>query len=286
MSAEHLGQLAVKQNGTFVGTRGRRIFWQSWSPAGDQRSRAAVVIAHGYAEHSGRYEFVAQRLTHAGYTAFALDHHGHGRSEGRRAQIVLADAVADLDQLVSVVTGDGVAVPAFLLGHSLGGAIALRYALAHQRRLTGMVLTGPLAAIDEPAALTPLVKVLARIAPGLPVTKLDTSLVSRDPAVLESYRTDPLVYHRPVPAVTAYEMLVHVKTLAEEAPAITLPTLLLYGGADGLCPVRGAEMLSARLGSTDLTTRSYEGLFHEILNEPERATVIRDIVRWLDAHTP
>lgn len=272
------------ERSSFTGTRGRRIFWQSWSPAGDQPINAAVTIAHGYGEHLGRYEHVARRLVSEGYVVYALDHHGHGRSEGTRGRIDLADAVADLDQLVVTAGQQRPGKRQFLLGHSLGGAIALRYALAHQDRLNGMILSGPLAALDGGAALTAIGKLLGRYAPSLPVSRIDPRWVSRDPSVVARYVADPLVYHRPVPAGSAREMLLHVETLPGETPRITLPTLLMYGTEDRLCPPRGAIMLADRLGSSDLTTHAYEGLYHEIMNEPERDRVLDEITDWLRRH--
>lgn len=278
---------ASADNGWLAGVHDRRIHWRSWSPAGDQHWRAAVVLVHGYGEHIGRYEHVAGRLVAAGYAVFGLDQHGHGHSEGRRGRISLEDAVADTDRVVTLAgerAGAGAAV--YMLGHSLGGAIALRYALAHQRRLAGMVLSGPLAALDGGRALAWVGKQLGAYLPGAPVARIDPERVSRDPEVVERYRRDPLVWHHPIPAASAREMLIHVATLPDAVGLITLPVLLLYGTADRLCPPRGSVMLADRLGSEDLTTKAYEGMYHELMNEPERDHVIDEVVGWLNERTP
>jgi alpha-beta hydrolase superfamily lysophospholipase len=243
-----------------------------------------VVVTHGLGEHLGRYEQVAATLTSAGYCVWALDHHGHGRSEGPRGQLRFDDAVSDLDQLVAMAHEQYPELPLFLFGHSLGGGIALRYAMDHQAELDGLILSGPLAVLDARRGAALLTQVLGRLVPGLPTTKLDATAISRDQSVVERYKSDPLVSQRAVPAGTAREMLRHVRTLPRDAGRITLPTLLMYGTADRLCPPRGAEMLAERLGSEDLTVHPYQGLYHEILNEPERELVLADMLVWLAAH--
>ena len=161
-----------------------------------------VVIAHGAGEHSGRYTHVAQRLVDEGYAVYAIEHRGHGRSQGPRALIDRIDnAVADLDRLVPLASDAHPGAPVFLLGHSMGGTIALSYALAHQERLAGLVLSGPLAALEAvPAADADRPPGRCRsLAPRTPLIAIDSSLVSRDPAVVSDYRSDPLVHHGKLP---------------------------------------------------------------------------------------
>jgi alpha-beta hydrolase superfamily lysophospholipase len=272
----------VRAAASLHGVDGVQIFTQSWLPdAADPR--AIVVLVHGFGEHSDRYDWVAGRLVTAGYAVYASDHRGHGRSQGDRALVDVDTVVADIDRLVDRAAGAHPQLPVAMLGHSLGGLIAIRYALAHQRRLRALVLSGPLAALDAPAPALALARGLARIAPRLGVTSLDARLVSRDPAVVAAYREDPLVHHGPIPAQTVAQMARTVERLPDVVGRVTLPTLIVYGTADGLCPPSGAVMLAERIGSVDLTTRAYEGLYHEILNEPERETVMGDVLGWLNA---
>jgi alpha-beta hydrolase superfamily lysophospholipase len=271
--------------GSFRGTRARRIAWRSWSPAGDQQPKGVVTIAHGYGEHIGRYQHVAERLGAAGYTVYGLDHHGHGHSAGKRGKVALRAAVEDLGQLiVTVARGQHPEAPQFLLGHSMGGAIALRYAMAYQQRLTGLVISAPLAALEGGPVLLTVGKVLGRLFPAAPVSKVDPRLVSKDHEVVKDYIADPLNHHGPVPAGVARDFITHVGTLAADVRRITLPTLLMWGTADRLCPTSGSELVAANIGSEDLTVKRYEGLFHEILNEPEREQVLADLIAWLDLH--
>ncbi len=266
-----------------TGAGGVRIFWQAWVPEGTPR--AVIVIAHGASEHSGRYEHVAVRLTAEGYAVYAIEHRGHGRSEGRRALIDRLDnAVADLDALVSIAVERHPGAQVFLLGHSMGGAIAVRYAVLHGDRLAGLVLSGPLAALEAaPAVQRVAARVLSALTPGLPVVGIDSTLVSRDPEVVQAYTSDPLVYHGKLPARTVNELATAIEAFPEQAAQITVPTLIMYGTADALCPPAGSVMLNERIGATDKTIKAYDGLYHEILNEPEQQQVLDDMCAWLAA---
>ncbi len=274
----------TEASGSFGGVLDRRIFWRSWTPD-DRAARAVIVLVHGLGEHSGRYDHVVARLVGEGYAVHTADHRGHGRSDGPRAFIEDMDnVVADVDTLVdrAVAAQPGVAV--FMLGHSMGGLIALRYALAHQERLAGLILSAALAQLDAvPKPLELVGRALSVIAPRAPLIAIDSALVSRDASVVEAYRSDPLVHHGKVPARTAVQLADTVGRFPDTVGAITVPTLILYGTADGLCPPAGSVMLGERIGAADKTVTAYEGLFHEILNEPERETVLEDIVGWLGA---
>ena len=271
------------QESSFAGAGGVEIFRRVWLPDGDPT--AVVAIAHGAGEHSGRYAHVSARLNAEGYAVYAVDHRGHGRSQGPRALIDRIDnAVADLDKLIVLARERHPSVPLILLGHSMGGTVALSYALAHQDRLSGLILSGPLAAIDPVGAPMRLAATaLSKIAPRAPAIAVDSSLVSRDPAVVDDYRSDPLVHHGKLPVRTVAELAAAIEAFPDRVGAITVPTLIVYGTDDGLCPPRGSEMLARRIGSTEITARSYAGLYHEILNEPEREQVLDDICAWLAA---
>ena len=270
--------------GRLGGAGGVEIAWRAWLPAGE--ARAVVVIAHGAGEHSGRYPHVGERLVDAGYAAYALDHRGHGLSGGRRALVDRMDhVVADLDTFVTLASSRHPGRPLHLLGHSMGGCIALVYAGRHQERLSGLLLSGAVARLDAPAALKVVVRGLSRVAPALGVVAVDPALVSRDEAVVRAYREDPLVFHRKLPARTLAEMADAADRFPASVGALRLPLLVMHGGADAIVPADGSRMVHDRAGSADRTLRIYEGLFHEILNEPERAAVLADITGWLDAHS-
>ena len=267
---------------SLTGFGGLRLHGEAWLPTGEPT--AAVVISHGAGEHIGRYPHVVERLVAGGYAVYALDHRGHGRSEGPRALVDRVDnAVADLDQLVVMAAADG--HPVFLLGHSMGGAIALRYAIAHQERLSGLALSSALAALEAASPAQRLAaKMLSAIAPRLPVIAVDPTLVSRDPEVVRAYQEDPLVHHGKLPARTVAELAAAVDSFPDTVGAITLPTLIMYATDDKLAPPSGSVMLAERIGAADKTVKAYEGLYHEIFNEPERDRILDDLIAWLKAH--
>jgi acylglycerol lipase len=272
------------RDGFLTGAGGVRIFWQAWSP--DSGSRAVVVVAHGAGEHSDRYAHVAARLVAEGYAVYAIEHRGHGRSEGPRALIDrLGHAVADLDALITRATDEHPGPPLFLFGHSMGATVAVSYAIRRQDRLAGLMLSGPLAALEAaPPHMRAAARVLSVLTPGLPLVPIDANQISRDPAVVKAYVEDPLVHHGKLPVRTISELARAIDGFPREVTRITVPTLIMYGTADELCPIEGSAMLAANIGATDLTVKGYEGLYHEILNEPEQDRVLEDMCAWLGSH--
>jgi acylglycerol lipase len=269
------------EEGKLEGAGGVELYWQRWSPAG---RRATVVLAHGASEHSGRYAWTAERLAERGYVTYAIDHRGHGKSQGPRAYVDRMDnVVADLDQLVDMAHSGG---PLFLLGHSMGGTVALAYTARHQEKLDGLVLSAPLAALEAASpAQRAAGRVLSVVAPKLGVIAIDSSKVSRDPAVVSDYDSDPLNHRGKLPARTVQELSDAIRGFPEAVSRMTLPMLVMHGTADTLVPPMATDMIEQRAASDDLTVIRYDGLYHELLNEPERDRVVGDIADWLDAHT-
>ena len=210
----------------------------------------------------------------------------HGRSGGPRALIDrMSGAVGDLQTLVTLAASRHPGAGVFLLGHSMGGTISLRYAIDHQDHLSGLILSGPLAALDPaPAPQRIIAGILSAVAPKAGLLTIDPSLISRDPAVVSAYVEDPLVHHGKLPARTVTELASAIDSFPDGVRAITIPTLIMYGTDDRLCPPRGSLMLGERIGAADKTVTPYEGLHHEILNEPEHGRVLDDTCTWLAAH--
>ena len=275
-----------QRRGTFSGVRGVPIAHREWLPDGD--ARGTVVIAHGINEHGGRYAHVAERLVRDGWLVAAIDHRGHGMSGGRRAAVErFDDWVADLDTYIRSVL---VAAPRplFLLGHSLGGLIAAVYALDHQDALDGLILSSP--SVMPPRGVSPTTvragRLLSRVAANLPVAALRLDAVSRDPAVVQAYRDDPLVHLGRVRARTASEILDAIEAVQHDIGSLRLPLLCVQGTIDLLVDPGAASWVDAHAGSEDHTLHVYEGLYHEVFNEPEREAVLDDVAAWLGAHAP
>ena len=262
---------------------GVRLYWRAWGPA--DANRPPVVLVHGAAEHGGRYAHVAARLADAGHPVYACDHRGHGRSDGPRAVIGRMDTlVADLALFVARVREEHDGARPFMVGHSLGGAIALTYATRHRDTIRGLVLSGPAVATEAVnPALKATVAVLSAVAPRLPVFKIEDDAVSRDPQVVRDYQLDPLNHPGKLPARTLGEMLRTMDAMPDRVVGLRSPLLLLHGAEDRLCPPAGSEMVHARAASSDKTLKIYPGLYHEVFNEPERGQVLDDLVEWIGA---
>jgi acylglycerol lipase len=276
-------------SGRLAGVGGLALFRRWWrDPRADSAPPTAVVVlVHGAGEHSGRYEHVAERLVGDGYAVHALDHRGHGRSQGPRALIDRVDhAVTDLNALVSAAVQheSAASIPVLMVGHSMGAMIALRYARDYQHRLGGLAVSGALASIEASPALRVVGRAISAVTPTLGLVTIDSSLISRDPAVVDAYRSDPLVHHGKLPARTAAEIADTVAGFPSRVHEITVPTLIMYGTEDRLCSPAGSEMLGERIGAADKRVIPYEGLYHEIFNEPEREAVLSDLSGWLAAH--
>lgn len=256
-----------------------------WRPEGPPR--AIVLLAHGYAEHAGRYAYAAQRLTDAGYAVYAVDHWGHGASDGEGGYVprfsAYLDGMAELLALVEINHG---ATPRLLLGHSMGGLIATLLLIERQQAFVAAALSGPaIRPAEPPSRFTIWIsRFLSRFFPRLGVLSLDANGVSRDPAVVAAYQADPLVYTGKIGARLGQEFMDAMAAAQAGAPKIRLPILIQHGGADRLTAPAGSRYLFDHVASADKRLEIYPGLFHEIYNEPERDAVLGDLIGWFDAH--
>jgi alpha-beta hydrolase superfamily lysophospholipase len=247
-----------------------------------------VALAHGASEHSGRYAWTGEQFAARGYALYALDHRGHGQSEGARAVIDRVDkAVDDIGSLLALAAQDSSAeAKPFLLGHSMGGFLSLAFATRRQEEIRGLILSAPVAVLEAASPVQRIAgHVLSAIAPSLGVFAIESSAVSRDPEVVRDYDADPLNYHGKLPARTVHEMAQEVARFPETVPTITVPLLVQVGTADRLVPPQSSELVYEWASSEDKTIKRYDGLYHEILNEPERELVAADTLAWLDAHS-
>jgi alpha-beta hydrolase superfamily lysophospholipase len=264
------------------------IYQQSWQPA-DRPIQAIVAIVHGYAEHSNRYIHVATNLAAQGFAVYSFDLRGHGKSGGNRCFVnSFSDYLTDLDRFLTEIRQHHPQRELFLLGHSLGGAIALRYVLDYQTSLQGLILSAPFLgsrAENTPAPVVASIQLLSQFLPKLPSVRVDSSQISSDPAIVQAYRTDPLVNTAKMPLRTLAEIFRNIHQIQHRQHAIELPILIMHGTADGLAHVSHSESLAAGVQSTDKTLKLYPGLYHEIFNEPDRSRVFTDLHQWLTTHS-
>lgn len=270
------------------GCEDARLYAQAWLP--DDDARRVIVISHGLAEHGGRYAALARHLVDGGNAVYALDHRGHGRSSGPRANIGrFAHLVSDLGTSLGRAQREHPGIPLVLFGHSMGGAIALACALRYPDRIRCLVLSAPALAAGE--AVPPfklwLARLLSRVAPNTGALTLPAAAVSRDPAVVQAYEADPLVYRGAIPARTLVELLDAMRGFADVVARLRMPVLIQHGAADQLVPLAATRPLYDQLGSrAERTLHCYDELFHEVYNEPERERVIADLDDWLGVTLP
>jgi alpha-beta hydrolase superfamily lysophospholipase len=268
---------------TAAGIGGIDLYAQGWLPGGPPR--AVIVVSHGLAEHGGRYETLAGELVQRGYAVYAIDHRGHGRSSGPRANIErFSHLVSDFCAFTGRCSREHLDTPVFMLGHSMGGAVAFASALRLQHTLRGLVLSAPALATDQ--AVGPLqerfVRFLSVVAPNTGALALPADAVSRDASVVARYEADPLVHHKGIPARTLVELLDAMQGFPARAHELRLPTLVLHGTADKLVPLAATQPVYKAFGTRDRIVKLYDGLYHEVFNEPERERVTADLFRWLE----
>lgn len=254
-----------------------------WDPPADAPSgRPVVLLAHGYAEHAGRYAPLAGALTRAGYPVVAVDHRGHGGSEGPRADVPAFERYVDDFATFARDARPGTG-PHVALGHSMGGAIAALYAARRPDGLDALVLSSPYLrnAVPVPPWLEGVARILARLVPSAPVRRLDIGALSRLPEEVEAYRVDPLVHSGPVKARMARELLDGGRAALAAASTIEVPVRIVHGGADRIADPAGAREMAERLGDRAEAT-VYGGGFHELLNDRDRERVAADLLAWLE----
>ena len=271
------------QEGDFKGIRDLKIYYQCWLPEKDPK--AVLFIVHGLAEHSGRYMNLVNHFVPLGYAIYGVDHIGHGKSDGLRVYVEQFEDFTDtLKDFSHMIRDWQPKKPLFLIGHSMGGLISSIFLLDHQDELSGAVLSGPSVKVPDMSSVTILAgKLFSTLMPKLGLLALEADGVSRDPAVVQAYLNDPLVYTGKITARLAAELLKAMKRAEVDASKITLPILIALGSEDRLVDPDGAQMLHDTVGSVDKTLKIYDGLYHEIFNEPEHQKVLGDVEAWLES---
>ncbi len=272
----------IHKDGDFAGQGGLRLYWQAWCPEGD--ARAVLLVSHGYGEHGGRYGNLVEFFVPRGFAVYAIDHRGHGRSEGQRGHVGrFEELVTDLHAFRVRVEEAERGKPILLVGHSLGGLIAVHYALAHGQGLAGVVLSSPALGLSGGPSrlLVWLARFLSLVVPRASFRgNVAPELLSHDASVGPAYVADPLV-HRRASARFFTELSRAIRLAQDRAAELCVPLLVLQAGDDRLVDASAVEAFAAKAGSEAKELRLYPGLFHEIFNETEKEKVLSDLERWI-----
>ncbi|MCX7983212.1 MAG: lysophospholipase [Syntrophales bacterium] len=269
--AENYAEFVIK------GERGTDIFVRKNL---SHSARAVLIIVHGLCEHGGRYDFVSDFFTRHGYHVYRHDHRGHGKSGGERGYVEdYMDYIKDTNAVVNRAKEDHPTLPLFMLGHSMGGFITAFYGLTYPDFLKGQIFSG--AAV----ILLPLFKDLESFDYNAsaynPIANSLADLISRDAQVVRSYKEDPLVLKEFTTKLMGEVFLRGAKELMTRMKEYTYPCLILHGGGDAIVTPEASKYLFEHISSKDKEISIYEGLYHEILNEPEKMTVLNDIDHWI-----
>ena len=271
---------------SFKGYKDLRLYYQGWLPA--DVPRAVLLVVHGLAEHSGRYMNLVNHFVPRGYAVYALDHRGHGKSEGWRCYVEQFEHyVRDLEAFVSIVKEIQPGHQVYMFGHSMGSTISAAYVLLNQAEIDGLIVTG--ATLKPGNSVTPLqilmARVISAVLPRMGIATLDAVSISQDRDVVQAYINDPLVYRGKVSARLGSELLKVMKQIRQRLSQIQLPVLILHGNEDRLSDPQSSQLMYDNVSSIDKTLLFYKGYHHEIHNEPGRNRVLADIENWLEVRT-
>jgi alpha-beta hydrolase superfamily lysophospholipase len=246
-------------------------------------AKGSIVLMHGIGEHSGRYRHIAAFFNECGLSVRCYDHRGHGRSDGRRGDVINGDPMLQDAEIVIDDFARHFDRPPFLFGHSMGGLFAARFALSGKSPLRGLVLSSPALAVNLSGPQLALLKIMHAVAPSFGVPNgLPVPYLSHDPKVRAAYEADPLV-HGKVSARLLRSMLDSIAYCHAHAAALAIPALLLVAGDDHLVDAAGSMRFFAALPPGLASMHVYEGFYHEVLNEPEAARPFADLAAWLVA---
>jgi alpha-beta hydrolase superfamily lysophospholipase len=271
---------------TFEAADGEVLFEQCWSPSG-RSPRAVVIIVHGIKDHSSRYAEMAVALARAGYAACGFDHRGHGRSAGARFDLhSFAAVLGDIDRYLGMARARFPDAPVFLFGHSMGGVLVPLYVIERQPAIAGVILSAP--ALHPPIHPIGIAGLLlsARLAPHAPLLNAPAESFSPDPEVVAGMRRDPLISQGKGTGRMGAELANGIRRVWSRVASLRAPILILSGTDDRAVDPRGSVELRRRVGSPDATLRLYRRAGHDLVHDPQRAAIVRDVLGWLDARQP
>ncbi len=260
---------------------GLAIFGQKWENE-TIAAKAVICLVHGFGEHSSRYEHVARFFTDTGYAVIAYDARGHGKSGGKKGHFLNYDEfLNDVDNLLKQADIHFPNLPKILYGHSMGGQVVTNFCIKRNPNVKGLIVSSPFL---RPGFAPPSVKIFAgklmrNLIPTFSLPSgLDVNAISRDKEVVKKYQNDPLVFDS-ISSKMGIELIEFGEDAILNAAKLKIPTLMFHGTADQLTSFDATKQFVANAGN-NVTFIKYDGLYHECHNEPEKATVLLDMVNW------
>lgn len=250
--------------------------------------KAVVIIVHGFAEHLGRYEYVTEFLNKAGYCVYRFDNEGHGKSDGLTGHLDdFMKYINTTDLIVEKVKEDYPDKPIYMLGHSMGGFIAAIYGIEFPDKLNGQILSGAATALNPSIkGLTgAFIKLSNRIFPKLRIKNDLSLLISRDQDIVKKYQDDPMVFKKATAGLYHAFLVKGTEYLIRRTPDYKYPCLILHGEEDKIIDPKASQSFYNRIASNDKKLKIYPNLYHEIFNEFEKDSVLKDVTDWLDQRT-
>lgn len=245
-----------------------------------QKPRAIITIVHGLGEHCGRYDYVVSKFNQLGYGVYRFDNRGHGHSTGKRGYIAdFREYIYDTDLIVEIARKEYPGKPLFMLGHSMGGFIAVCYGIKYPGKLVGQVLSGPV--IIERTTLDYLKSTPEDLIERKFIPNSMSALICRDEKVVAAYEADPLVLEKITLRLLKTVYLDGISWLNDHLSQYNSPCLILHGGDDKLVSPEHSQHLYEKISSANKKMEIYESLFHEILNETRKDDIIADIDEWI-----
>jgi acylglycerol lipase len=259
------------------------IFACEWNP--ENPGKAVIALVHGHGEHSGRYQYLADFYTKNGFAVISFDLFGHGKSGGQRGHLPEENAYfSSIGNMLSYASSQYPNQPVFLRGHSLGGALVLWYCLERKPKINGVISTAPLFATSEPVPPLKLflAKTMNSIYPALSMkSEINVDALSRDKSVIENYKADPLV-HGSISARLGWTIIEKGKWMLEHAKEFELPLLLMVGTGEKIVNRLDIDQFAKNV--SDIDYKIWDNLYHELHNEPEKETVLKYELNWVNTH--
>ena len=272
------------RQGAFMGAGELTLYYQSWHPLTE--ARATLVLIHGLGGHSGLFSNVVQYLVPRGFVIYGFDMRGHGRSPGQRGHIeTWSEFREDVHAFLQLIDEQEPDLPCFIMGHSLGGVVALDYAIHYPDTVEGLIASAlPLGQVGVPPRRMASGHVFSRVRPRFTLnTGIDASTGSRDQAVVLAYADDPLRHTRGT-ARLATEFLTTTAHIRTHAADLKVPILLLHGGADRVALPEGSRSFFEQVAFPDKERREYPGAYHELHEDLNYQEILTDLADWLERH--